>query len=101
MKPVGHMRGSQDTDIFRKEVIERKGKPLSAVPGGGQKIHNLPLSVRPGISAARPPQPNSFTGESGEGRFQRSLDSRLVKLQLEAVVIGPFIFDPEGYPSMG
>ena len=71
------------------------------MPGRGEKVNDLALGMSPRVGAACSPHSNTPAGEAGERIFQRSLDSRLVKLQLEAVVVGALVFDPKGYPTKG
>ena len=64
------------------------------MPGGGREIYYLAEGVGAGVGGGWRRGMRMRSPVNRVRPFQRPLDRRLVKLQLESVIVGALVFDP-------
>ena len=91
MKHLRHLLDGQHGDVRRQEAVQRTVPFLGREPGRGGEVCHLAERVHAGVGTAGADHVHVMLGDLADGRFDRALDGRQVRLDLPAMIGGAVV----------
>ena len=91
MERLQRLRDGQHGDVHRQKAVQRAVPFLGCQPGGGGEVRNLAERVHAGVGASCADHVHVVLRDLADGRFDRALDGRQVRLDLPTVIVGPVV----------